>query len=32
MLHWWREHFVEVSVATAAVVLPLLIIYFVLIA
>jgi hypothetical protein len=30
MAHWCREHFVEVSLATAAVVIPLLIIYFVL--
>jgi hypothetical protein len=29
-LHWWREHLVEVSVATVAVVIPLLIFYFVL--
>jgi hypothetical protein len=32
MLHWWKEHLIELGLATVAVAIPLLIIYFVLLA
>ena len=32
MLHWWKEHLIELGLATVAVAIPVLIIYFVLLA